>query len=112
MGRVAPAPPHRRPRQNNKGRKKEAEKHKKKKILQKKVRYFIPTFQRPYVWNQEKQWEPLWNDVRNLAEEYAEKLAEENGNQANAEAGVGTHFLGAIVLQQEPTPVESHYGQN
>ncbi|MBP9502723.1 MAG: DUF262 domain-containing protein [Candidatus Promineofilum sp.] len=90
----------------------EADKHNIKKLFQKDVRYFIPTFQRPYVWNQEKQWEPLWNDVRNLAEEYAEKLAEENGNQANAEAGVGTHFLGAIVLQQEPTPVESHYGQN
>ena len=38
-------------------------------LFQKDVRYVIPTFQRPYVWNQEDQWEPLWNDVRNIAEE-------------------------------------------
>ena len=82
----------------------EADKHNIKELFQKDVRYIIPTFQRPYVWNQEKQWEPLWDDVRNLAEEYAEKLVEENGNHALAEQKVGTHFLGAIVLQQVATP--------
>lgn len=82
----------------------EAGKHNIKELFQKDVRYIIPTFQRPYVWNQEKQWEPLWDDVRNLAEEYAERLAEEDGNHAIAEEKVGTHFLGAIVLQQVPTP--------
>ncbi|MBP6017038.1 MAG: DUF262 domain-containing protein [Candidatus Promineofilum sp.] len=81
----------------------EAGKHNIKELFQKDVRYVIPTFQRPYVWNQEKQWEPLWDDVRNIAEEYAEKLAEE-GSHADAEAKAGTHFLGAIVLQQEHTP--------
>lgn len=34
------------------------------------VRYEIPQFQRPYVWEQEDQWEPLWDDVRNAAEDY------------------------------------------
>jgi uncharacterized protein with ParB-like and HNH nuclease domain len=43
-------------------------------LFQKVVRYIIPTFQRPYVWNHEDQWEPLWNDVRNIAEEYLEQL--------------------------------------
>ncbi len=80
----------------------EAGKHNIKQLFQKDVRYIIPTFQRPYVWNQEKQWEPLWDDVRNIAEEYAERLAEEN-NHAVAEEQAGVHFLGAIVLQQEPT---------
>jgi hypothetical protein len=28
----------------------------------------VPLFQRPYVWNQETQWEPLWNDVVRVAE--------------------------------------------
>ena len=26
-------------------------------------RLVVPLFQRPYVWNEENQWEPLWNDV-------------------------------------------------
>ena len=26
-------------------------------------RLVVPLFQRPYVWNQENQWEPLWSDV-------------------------------------------------
>ncbi len=27
------------------------------------MRYLVSTFQRPYVWNQEDQWEPLWIGV-------------------------------------------------
>ena len=27
------------------------------------VRYEVPMFQRPYVWEQDKQWEPLWTDL-------------------------------------------------
>jgi hypothetical protein len=75
-----------------------------KQLFQKDVRYIIPTFQRPYVWEQEKQWEPLWEDVRNLAERYAEALVESDNQEAVAEEKTGTHFLGAIVLQQISTP--------
>jgi len=81
----------------------EAGKHTVKQLFQKDVRYIIPTFQRPYVWDQEKQWEPLWDDVRNLAERYAEALIEADNQEAIAEENTGTHFLGAIVLQQIPT---------
>ena len=35
------------------------------KLFQKQVRYTIPTFQRSYVWQQDDQWAPLWEDVRN-----------------------------------------------
>jgi len=28
----------------------------------------VPPFQRPYVWEKEEQWAPLWQDVRRLAE--------------------------------------------
>src|SRR5881409_1168343 len=28
----------------------------------------VPPFQRPYVWEKEEQWGPLWQDVRRLAE--------------------------------------------
>ncbi|HTP22438.1 MAG TPA: DUF262 domain-containing protein [Solirubrobacteraceae bacterium] len=52
----------------------------------------VPPFQRPYVWDKEEQWAPLWHDVRRLAEL---KLAQT--------AGDARHFLGAIVVQaQEP----------
>lgn len=73
-------------------------------LFQKDVRYVIPTFQRPYVWNQEDQWEPLWDDVRNIAEEYLEQL-EELGEykQPLAEQRAGSHFMGAVVLQQQAT---------
>lgn len=82
----------------------EAGKHTIKELFQKDVRYVIPTFQRPYVWDQEQQWEPLWNDVRNLAERYSETLVAAGNEPAEAEKKTGTHFLGAIVLQQIPTP--------
>ncbi|MBN1220295.1 MAG: DUF262 domain-containing protein [Anaerolineae bacterium] len=82
----------------------EAGKHSIKQLFQKDVRYVIPTFQRPYVWKQEQQWEPFWNDIRNIAEDYADALAESDNNQAEAERKTSTHFLGAIVLQQMPTP--------
>lgn len=58
-------------------------------------RYLVPLFQRPYVWTQEHQWEPLWDDVRELAERELEIIrAAEPGEEI-----VRPHFLGAIVLQ-------------
>ena len=83
-------------------------------LFQKDVRYAIPTFQRPYVWNQEDQWEPLWDDVRNTAERYLDHLAEATGDNAVAvaEERTGRHFLGAVVLQQRPTAsaeIETRY---
>ena len=52
------------------------------------VRYEIPAFQRRYVWQQEEQWEPLWDDV----EELARAIMEEGRTEP--------HFMGAVVLQQ------------
>lgn len=73
-------------------------------LFQKDARYVIPTFQRPYVWNQEEQWEPLWNDVRNVAEEYLENLVRVGTDRpADAERQTGSHFLGAVVVQQRST---------
>lgn len=74
-------------------------------LFQKDVHYLIPTFQRPYVWNQEDQWEPLWNDVRNIAERYIDEwLALGDEKKALAEARAGVHFLGAVVVQHRATP--------
>lgn len=57
-------------------------------------RLVVPLFQRPYVWNEENQWEPLWNDVVRVAERV---LAAPHSKH-------NPHFLGAVVLQQLQTP--------
>ena len=74
-----------------------------KELFQKPICYTIPTFQRPYVWSQDDQWEPLWEDVRNVAENYLEKLEGSGNNSVEAEEQTASHFLGAVVLQQVPT---------
>lgn len=56
-------------------------------------RLLVPLFQRPYVWNEELQWEPLWKDLQRVAD----RLLKSPGT---AQA---PHFLGAVVLQQLPT---------
>jgi hypothetical protein len=53
------------------------------------VRYVVPLYQRPYVWSEEAQWAPLWEDILTLLD--------------HQEAQAGTylsHFLGALVLDQ------------
>lgn len=62
------------------------------------TRHTVPLFQRPYVWNREEQWEPLWEDVLGLLE----RLENRQG-----EASVASHFLGTIVLEQAPNPTGS-----
>ena len=74
-----------------------------KKLFQKDIRYTIPAFQRRYVWSLEDQWEPLWEDVRNTAEDYLEKLESNDGNSVEAERDTRRHFLGAVVIQQVST---------
>ena len=72
-------------------------------LFQKDIRYTIPAFQRRYVWTQEDQWEPLWEDVRNTADDYVEKLDLSNGDGVKAEQETVRHFLGAVVVQQVHT---------
>ncbi len=50
------------------------------------ISYRIPHFQRPYCWEEERQWEPLWQDVRHLADQ---------------QDRTRSHFMGAIVIQQQ-----------
>lgn len=39
-------------------------------LFEGKEHYEIPAFQRPYVWSEEDQWAPLWDDVVRVAESY------------------------------------------
>ena len=64
-------------------------------LFERDVRYLVPLYQRPYVWNEEHQWAPLWDDISALLQH------QENGDGA----GLWSHFLGAIVLDgAKPTP--------
>lgn len=57
-------------------------------------RLIVPLFQRPYVWNEESQWQPLWDDVVRVTERL---LGRPQDKQY-------PHFLGAVVLQQVQKP--------
>ena len=57
-------------------------------------RLLVPLFQRPYVWNEELQWDPLWKDIQRVAT----RLLNSPNDQHQP------HFLGAVVLQQIQNP--------
>jgi len=63
-----------------------------KKLFDREVHYAVPLYQRPYVWNEEDQWQPLWDDLCPLAETVAD------GKEGRA------HFLGASVQEMIPVP--------
>src|SRR5690554_1245139 len=52
------------------------------------ISFQIPLFQRHYVWNKEKNWEPLWEDIQGLLD-YELQYGRHR-----------KHFLGAVVLEQ------------
>lgn len=58
-------------------------------------RLVVPLFQRPYVWNEENQWQPLWNDVVRITDRLLRHPHDKHF----------PHFLGAVVLQQVQNPV-------
>lgn len=60
-----------------------------------KEHYVIPAYQRPYVWNEEDQWAPLWDDVVRVTE----------SNLNADETPLPTHFLGAVVFESSQATV-------
>lgn len=68
-------------------------------IFRKDSRYEVPIFQRPYVWNEDEHWQLLWDDLLEVLDEVtARRNGERNGRPLRP------HFLGAMVLEQLPTP--------
>jgi uncharacterized protein with ParB-like and HNH nuclease domain len=57
-------------------------------IFDAQCRYMVPLYQRPYVWRQAEQWDPLWEDILAVAERYLRQEA------------FRPHFMGAVVLEQ------------
>jgi hypothetical protein len=60
-------------------------------LFERDVRYIVPLYQRPYVWDVDHQWAPLWDDITVLLQHH------EGGDLS----GLWSHFLGAIVLEQD-----------
>ncbi len=60
-------------------------------VFERTERLEAPLFQRPYVWEQERNWEPLWASIQMVAERRLENKP------------VHPHFLGTVVLDQLKT---------
>lgn len=73
----------------------EANTRKLERIFDQTITYQVPLFQRPYVWKQDDNWEPLWEDIQTLLEKHLRG------------AKVHAHFLGAVVLEQLANPTGS-----
>lgn len=66
-------------------------------IFQNERCFVIPLFQRKYVWNEEDQWAPLWEDIEGRARDHLRHTA------AGVAGDPRSHFLGAVVLNVETT---------
>lgn len=62
-------------------------------LFESKMQLEVPLFQRQYIWNREKHWEPLWEDISRKFSDYLSDRKESP-----------VHFLGAMVLDQKQTP--------
>lgn len=60
-------------------------------LLNKQIRFKIPVFQRHYVWSEQNQWMPLWEDFIN-------KFNERKNKQK-----IHPHYTGSIVFFHEST---------
>lgn len=65
-----------------------------------------PVFQRPYVWNENDQWKPLWDDIRRVADD----VATYSQLGAGVTIKIRPHFLGSVVLDQLSSAV-GHLGR-
>lgn len=67
-------------------------------IFEQERRLIVPLFQRKYVWSRDRQWQPLWDDIRQLADE---ELDRETGRTGRQQRRMPNHFIGAVVLAKE-----------
>ena len=61
-------------------------------LIAKNIQYRVPLYQRPYVWNEDEQWQYLWEDILRIAETMI------------ANNTTRPHFMGATVLERENVP--------
>lgn len=68
-------------------------------LFETKMQLEVPLFQRQYVWQREKHWEPLWEDIARKFSDYLDDRKD-----------APVHFLGAMVLDLKQTPA-THVGK-
>src|SRR5262245_48308385 len=68
-------------------------------LFETKMQLEVPLFQRQYIWQQDRHWEPLWEDIARKFTDYLD---------GRKDAPV--HFLGAMVLDLKQTPA-THVGK-
>ena len=61
-------------------------------VFVKDVQFRVPLFQRTYAWQELRNWEPLWDDVKQMAERRLEP------GSPSSPAHARPHFLGALVV--------------
>ena len=76
----------------------EPRKHSLSELFDGKLVYVVPNYQRLYVWSQEDQWDPLWSDVRDIADGL---IASAPGTALSGDRSdeADVHFLGAVVFK-------------
>ena len=52
--------------------------------------YMVPRYQRMYVWNEEDQWAPLWEDVTEIAKDLCSRAPKLESNKIEPPE---SHFL-------------------
>lgn len=57
-------------------------------------RYEIPMFQRPYVWAADREWAPLWDDIRSAADSVVDDMQTDSWPEEPPR-----YFLGSIVIK-------------
>ena len=67
-------------------------------LFKKEIHYIIPTFQRRYVWSEDEQWDPFWENVKDVAENHLNNPTQ-SGDEGKAQSEA--HFLGAVIIQDE-----------
>lgn len=70
-----------------------------KNIFGRDVQYIVPLYQRPYVWTEDDQWQPLWEDVEVVVRQLLHGAVSSDG--VLPVDSTPPHFLGAIVLDQQ-----------
>ena len=68
--------------------------------------FSVPLFQRPYVWTEDEQWKPLWDDIRRVAD----SVCKSSASPTTGANPTHTHFLGSVVLEQLPSAT-GHLGR-
>ncbi len=58
-------------------------------LLEERARFCVPVYQRHYEWERKEQWDPLWSDIQDKAEEVV------SGAVRNF-----SHYMGALILAE------------